>query len=114
MPTFDVDLSKVGIIPEGNYVATIQAVEEKTSQKGSQYLNWQFFIPELGQTIFYMTSLAPTALFGLKKLVQAAGGNMNPPFNTDDLVSKQLGITVAIKEDPTFGTRSEVVAVYKA
>lgn len=115
MSVFEIDLTKVGVIPDGTYVGIIQSAEVKISKEGSQYINWGIFIPEHSQLVYYMTSLKTTALFGIKKLLESAGVPFTTSgFDTDAALNKQISVTISIIEDATYGTQSKITKVGKA
>lgn len=111
---FDIDLTAVGVIPDGQYTAIITDVEKKANKSGDGfYLNWVLNITEVGQNMFHVTSLKPSALFGLKRLLEAAGVSFNASgFNPADAIGKTIGVVITNKEDD-FGTQSVVTKVFK-
>lgn len=115
MPVLDIDLTSIGVIKDGTYVATIVSQETKQSKSGDgSYINWVLFIPEQNQNIFHITSLKPAALFGLKNLLVAAGVSIsNTGFNTDDAIGKQVNITIVTVESPEFGMQSKITKITK-
>lgn len=92
-----VDFTNVGDggfepLPEGMYEATVFEVEQRIGKdSGKPYLNWQFKIQGGdydGRRAFYMTSLAPNALWKLKQVL------INLGFDKEDLVGNfDLDIT---------------------
>lgn len=112
----DIDVTNVGVIPDGDYVGTVESFELRTSKKpdGGQYISWRFFVPDAGQSVFHITSLKPTALFGIKDLLDACGVEYDESgFDLDGCVGKEIGLRIIINEDPDYGTRNEVKKVYK-
>ena len=58
----------------GTYEATVSKIEEKTSQAGNPYLNWEFTVEGTNQHAWYITSLTPQSLWNLKNLLVEAFG----------------------------------------
>lgn len=93
-------------IPEGKYEATIFEVEQKVSQAGKPYLNWQLKVQGGecdGRRAFFMTSLAPAALWKLKQVLHNLGysdeeldGEMD--IDIIDLVGKECTIIITHEE----------------
>lgn len=70
------DVSVSGVIPEGDYVVTVDEVSVEESQQGNQYLKWVFKVldgKQKGSKIYHNTSLLPQSLFNLKNLLIALG-----------------------------------------
>jgi hypothetical protein len=67
------------LIPEADYHAKVKKAEAKdSSSSNSQYIEWQFSIvddnPKVnGQTVYYITSLLPQALWNLRNLLETLG-----------------------------------------
>ena len=58
----------------GTYEANVTNIEEKTSQAGNKYLNWEFTIAGTQQKALYITVLTQNSLWNLKKLLIEAFG----------------------------------------
>lgn len=115
MSFVDIDLTKADVIPVGSYVATITKAEIKQPKDSSKspYINWQFFVPEAGMSVFHITSLK--ASFAVKKVVEAAGVEFSASgFELDECIGKQIQVDISIEEDPNYGTRNTVSKVGKA
>lgn len=109
----EIDLTSVGVIPDGDYTATIQSAEIKTSEAGNTYIKWRVMVPSHGN-IFHNTTLKEGALFGIKTLLDAAGVKCTKEgFDYNEAVGKQIGIKIATKEDPTYGAQANIVKVWK-
>jgi len=95
-------------IPEGDYLARIEDVESRKSERsGSRYLNWRFKITQgeyKGTTLYGMTSLKESALWNLRNLINAATGKnvagRSANFDPNNLIGKVVGISV---EDNEYG-----------
>lgn len=88
-------------IEPGTYAARVEKVEQKTSQAGKPYLNWTFNLmggEYDGRKAFYMTSLAPNALWKLKDtLIKAFGFSKDDLSGVFDLDTEELiGMEVAL------------------
>jgi hypothetical protein len=89
-------------LPEGNYSCTVFSIEEKKSQAGNPYLNFQLKIQGGdfdGRRAFYIASLLPQSLWNLKQVLQALGmseeelkGNFD--LDTSDLLGRECDITI--------------------
>lgn len=83
-------------------------VELKEPKAGGEpYLNWTILVAEgeyVDHKFWYITSLKPSATFGLKRLLDAVGceysqddeGNIE--FDTDDVVGQQITAILGVKE----------------
>lgn len=110
-----IDLTGVGEIPDGTYLATIQSYEIKDSKAGDKYVNWTLYAPELAMNIYYITSLKSTALFGIKKLLEVAGVTFGSDgFNLDDCISKQIMVTTVTEDSADYGRQSKIKKISKA
>lgn len=85
-----------GAHPEGDFLATVEGIEQKEgSTSGEPYLNWKFKT-EKG-TAFYSTSLQPQSLFNLRNLLENLGlevpdGPMELDF--DEIIGTEVVISV--------------------
>lgn len=91
----------------GTYLARVEGIEEKMSQAGKPYLNWKFNIvggEYDGRKAFYMTSLAPNALWKLKDTLIKAFGytkeQLSGAFELDvtDLIGQECALVVGEEE----------------
>lgn len=94
-------------IEPGNYLARVESIEQKMSQAGKPYLNWKFNIvggEYDGRKAFYMTSLAPNALWKLKEtLINAFGMDkeeLSGEFDLDieSLIGEEVCLVVGEEE----------------
>ncbi len=98
--TVDLDFTDVearSTHPEGEYAATVESVEMKTSEKSdSEYLNWKFKTKK--GSVFYVTSLQTQSLWNLRNLLEALGVDVpNGPMelDLDEMVDMELKIVVS-------------------
>jgi len=108
------------LIPEGVYNTRIVKTEVKTSQAGNQYVNWTMDIFGAegdyekfnNQKIWHVTMTSGKAAGMLKQFVKAVTGEgPRPEFDTDDLLSRELEVTVAHRIDQQGEKRVSVKAV---
>jgi len=94
-------------IEPGTYLARVKGIEQKMSQAGKPYLNWSFTIvggTYDGRVAFYMTSLAPNALWKLKDtLIKAFGFTKEDlagefDFDPIDLIGQECALVVGEEE----------------
>lgn len=105
-------------IPEGTYEAIVFEVEQKISQAGKPYLNWQLKLlggDNDGRRAFYMTSLSPAALWKLKEVLHNLGfskESLAGEFDLDiaSLIGKECTIVIQ-HEEYNGDTRDRVVNV---
>lgn len=94
------DVSVGGVIPEGEYIVTVDEVSVEESQQGNQYLKWVFKVidgPQKNSKIYYNTSLLPQSLFNLKNLLIALGVPVPDKafqLNLDECEGCNCGVTV--------------------
>lgn len=94
------DVSVVGVIPEGEYIVTVDEVSVEESQQGNQYLKWVFKVidgPQKNSKIYHNTSLLPQSLFNLKNLLIALGVPVPDKafqLNLDECEGCNCGVTV--------------------
>ena len=94
------DVSVGGVIPEGEYIVTVDEVSVEESQQGNQYLKWVFKVidgPQKNSKIYHNTSLLPQALFNLKNLLIALGVPVPDKafqLNLDECEGCNCGVTV--------------------
>ncbi len=95
------DVSVGGVIPEGEYVVTVDEVSVEESQQGNQYLKWVFKVldgKQKGSKIYHNTSLLPQSLFNLKNLLIALGVPVPDKafqLNLDECEGCNCGVTIA-------------------
>jgi len=89
-------------IEEGDYVLTVDEVEQKTSENsGSDYLAITFKVAEgtfKGKKVYHNCSLQPQALFNLRGLLEALGfdvpqGRMD--LDPADMIGESCGASIA-------------------
>ena len=90
------DVESGGKIDDGEYICTVEEVEEKESESGNEYLNWKLKT-EGGSTLYHITSLQPQALFNLKNTLEACG--MEVPqsafdVDLDSVIGAEVGVIV--------------------
>lgn len=94
------DVSVSGVIPEGEYIVTVDEVSVEESQQGNQYLKWVFKVidgPQKNSKIYHNTSLLPQSLFNLKNLLIALGVPVPDKafqLNLDECEGCNCGVTV--------------------
>lgn len=94
------DVSVGGVIPEGEYIVTVDEVIVEESQQGNQYLKWVFKVidgPQKNSKIYHNTSLLPQSLFNLKNLLIALGVPVPDKafqLNLDECEGCNCGVTV--------------------
>jgi len=94
------DVSVGGVIPEGEYIVTVDEVSVEESQQGNQYLKWVFKVidgPQKNSKIYHNTSLLPQSLFNLKNLLIALGVPVPDKafqLNLDECEGCNCGVTV--------------------
>ena len=95
------DVSVGGVIPEGEYIVTVDEVSVEESQQGNQYLKWVFKVldgKQKGSKIYHNTSLLPQSLFNLKNLLIALGVPVPDKafqLNLDECEGCNCGVTIA-------------------
>ena len=125
-------------VAEGDYKLKILGYEEKTSQKGGQYLNWKLgfvdspsslkafdpnkegkVVANLGN-IFYMTMLAADQQWNMRALVEGCGINWGSfSGDCDELINMEITArlkVVTIRNDTKepIDPRNEIKKIYKA
>lgn len=94
------DVSVGGVIPEGEYIVTVDEVSVEESQQGNQYLKWVFKVidgPQKNSKIYHNTSLLPQSLFNLKNLLIALGVPVPDKafqLNLDECEGCNCGVTI--------------------
>ena len=94
------DVSVGGVIPEGEYIVTVDEVSIEESQQGNQYLKWVFKVldgKQKGSKIYHNTSLLPQSLFNLKNLLIALGVPVPDKafqLNLDECEGCNCGVTI--------------------
>lgn len=133
MPIFNIDLTSVGLIPEGKHTAIVQKLEyqvktgnawnkdgtitiapEETTNypTDDQRLHFHLHIPGKG-VIFHDLYLKESALAFMKNFMTAAGVPFSKNgFNPEDAVGKTLFITITHKDDG-YGIKSVISKVEK-
>lgn len=100
----NVEASNFQELKPGTYQARVAKVEEKTSQAGNPYLNWEFDVENGQGKAWYITSLLPNALWNLKTMLINAFGMdtdaLNGAFNLDptDFIGLQVTLVVETEE----------------
>lgn len=99
MPRIGVNLQNVKeleVIPVGQYRVKISNAQVKAAKSGdgSQVIEWEVTIqdaPHTGRKLFVNHSLKETALWNLKRFVEAAGGSYDETgLNTEDMLGEEL------------------------
>ena len=135
MPVIGIDLTGVGLIPDGNHTVQVSEVElqAKTGEKWNKdgTLNCTFdewigypeelrrihlkltFIELEGKVMWHDLYMIESARSFLKNFCKAAKIPFGKEgFDTDHFLGSQLGVTVAIEDDPQYGERSVITGVY--
>ena len=108
------------LVPEGIFNTRITKTEVKTSQAGNQYVNWTLDIfgaegeyeKVNNQKIWHITMCSGKASGMLKKFVKAVTGeDPVPSFDTDDLLGREVEVTIAHRVDQQGEKRASVKAV---
>jgi len=90
-------------IPSGVYKTQVLAAEQKTSEKGQQYISWKLNIVGAegdlakfnNQWIFHSTMCEGKAANMLKKFYKAAmGEDLTGAFDTEQLLGKEVQVVV--------------------
>jgi hypothetical protein len=110
------EASESSPIPAGVYKARITACEQKTSQRsGNAYLNWKLTIfgadgelkRQNNRLLFLATVLNGPGAGRLMDLYKAAtGAKPSGPFDTDELIGKEVEVVVVERIDATTGQPS--------
>lgn len=98
MPRVQVDLTNVKaleVLPPGQYRAQITNAKVKAAKAGdSQVIEWELTIQDpahQGRKLFINNSLKETALWNLKRLVEACGASFDASgFDTEQMLGKML------------------------
>ena len=94
-------------IEPGTYLARVEKIEQRMSQANKPYLNWTFNIvggQYDGRKAFYMTSLAPNALWKLKDMLVNACGldreDLKGSFDFDEteFIGEEVALIVGEEE----------------
>ena len=94
-------------IEPGTYLARVEKIEQRMSQANKPYLNWTFNIvggQYDGRKAFYMTSLAPNALWKLKDMLVNAFGldreDLKGSFDFDEteFIGEEVALIVGEEE----------------
>lgn len=119
-PLVTPDFTERSPLLPGVYKAKIISCEQKTSQKGTPYLNWKFETQTENpatdrQWVYLSTTFSGKGAQIIKSLVKATvyPGYESGPVNTDELVSCMLKIHVdkSFNPDGTEGKYPQVVDV---
>ena len=103
-------------MPAGDYVGVISAVEQRTSKSGNNYLSLQVRVE--GHGVVYdnlnLWNSNATAVTIATERLNAIGKalGMAQISDTDQLLAKQVSISVAVENDNT-GTPRNVIVAYK-
>ena len=113
-----IDLTTVAEIPvleAGIHIVRITGAEEKAS-KSSEYkqVMWHCEVlqPQAFPKWFMWSSLHPNAVFRLKQLATAVGVLHPGDFDTNDIVGREVGVRVSVKENPDNGRLGNNVEEY--
>jgi hypothetical protein len=95
-------------IPAGVYNARVNGVEQKTSKAGAAYLSWKLVIygaegeyaRQNNRPVFLTTMTSGKGAGILKSFIKATIGTVGASFNTDDLLGKELQITLVSRNKP--------------
>lgn len=105
MPKLNVEggwdgISTSQVIEPGTYLASIDKVEETTSQNGKPYWNVEFTIqeePYVGRKVWDIFMLNAEALWKLKRLAKAVGLDLSGrnDIDSDDLMNAECHVVIA-------------------
>lgn len=91
-------------IPSGTYLAKVVKAEEKESQKGNAYINWEFDIisddSEIdGRKFWCATVTAGKGAFKLKELLEALGMDLDglESIDPDEFLGMEVKVTLGIR-----------------
>ena len=134
MPLIPVDLTSVGL-QEGSYVGRITKIEyqikvgEKWNKDGiesvpieemlkypveKQRVHLTILIPEKGENIWHDLYLMESAKGFVKDVCEAAGVPYTTAgFDSEELLNKEVGIQVILKQSAGYSARPEIAKVYK-
>lgn len=128
MGRVDVDLTAVGVIPDGEYVATVTKlsyqvkVGENWNREGTQdvdYSTWMTFakdkrrlhfmlmVPGKGSAWHDLYMMDSAAGFAKEFMVAARVSFDKSGFEPEEAIGKQLLLGVTIKDDGVHGPRNE-------
>ena len=130
----ELDLTQVGMIPDGDHVVLVQKLERQVkvgdkwnkdgtktvppeefavAERDCKRLHFTLMITGKG-SIWHDLYLGEKSLPFLKNFMKATGVNITKDgFDPDEAVGKQVGINVATKEDPTYGAQTQITKVWK-
>jgi len=102
MPRVQVDLTNVkdlAVLPSGQYRAQVTNAKVKTAKAGdSQVIEWELTVQDpayQGRKLFMNHSLKETALWNLKRFVEAVGVSFDAAgFDTEGVLGKMLLLVV--------------------
>lgn len=107
-------------LPKGLYHCAVESATTKTSQRGSQYIEWILKVDQgdfTGRKLWYNTTLLPQSMWVLKRLLLAVGvpedqlDDDNLEFELDDFIGSEL--VARVDHEMYQGeTRQRVVNVY--
>lgn len=105
-------------ISPGTYRGVVKSVKEASWGEGKPYLNWE--IETVGETdpknngrrIFHKTATSGKGAFMLQKFYKAATGEpLKGPFNTEQLMGKQIILEIVDGVNRTTGQPSGYIEV---
>lgn len=120
----NIDITKMNLIPEGIYTAKIESYEKKdTKNNDGKYFSIKLKITgpqRIGAVIFHNITLesisAGAVYYGsrqLSQLLESVGLNYRENPNLDDLINKEVEITITHKSSEAFGTQVSVTSYRK-
>lgn len=97
-----------GPVPAGVYNTRIDSWTEKTSKAGAKYLSWKLVIfgaqgdsaKQNNRVVFLTTMTSGPGAGILKSFVKAALGEVPTEFDTDNLVGRELQVTLVDRQKP--------------
>lgn len=105
-------------IKPGTYRGMIKTVKEGSWGEGKPYLNWEIETvgeqdpKNNGRRIFHKTATSGKGAFQLQKLYKAAtGSSLTGPFNTDQILGKQVVVELVDGVNRTTGQPSGYIEV---
>lgn len=133
MPLLEIDLTAVGLLPEGDYVGVVSKLDyqvktgEKWNADGTSTVDFDNFknVPTSNKRLHYSISvpgkgnvfadfyLMENALGFIKGFVKACGVEFSRQgFDPESVLQKQVGLKIGIQEDPLYGDKN-TISYYK-
>lgn len=94
--------NQAGVVSAGTHLLRITDVALQRSQgSGNEYLNWRLEVvgqsdPDVGKSMFHMTSLLPQAAWRMEQFLDAIGSPQTGKFRATSLIGKVLRAEVVL------------------